>query len=176
MKRWNAFLVELVGVKGLALSGLMAMVLWSTPNPRHSVTVFREPVLGSAMIGDAPEALPPPIPRGIGHAPEQASRVGAMMATHAAMFRALFRQLREDYEALADQLCAPEGPQAMAAIRQVPWFVQRQEQLIQMELQVTLEVRSALTPEQIAEVAQLNDWGLTLHAEMRGSVQWNPRV
>jgi hypothetical protein len=32
---------------------------------------------------------------------------------------------------------------------------------------VTLEVRSALTPEQIAEVAQLNDWGLALHAEMR---------
>jgi hypothetical protein len=95
------------------------------------------------------------------------SRVRAMMATHATMFQTLFRQLREDYEAIADQLCAPEGPQDMAAIRQVPWLVQPQEQLIQAELQVTLEVRSALTPEQIAEVAQLNDWGLVLHAEMR---------
>jgi hypothetical protein len=167
MKTWNAVLVALVGVKGLALSGLVVMVLWSAPNLRHPATVFREPALGSAMIGDAPEALPLPFPRGIGHAAEQASRVRAMMATHAAMFRTLFRQLREDYEAIADQLCAPEGPQDMAAIRQVPWLVQPQEQLIQVELQVTLEVRSALTPEQMAEVAQLNDWGLALHAEMR---------
>jgi hypothetical protein len=157
MKWWNAFLVGLVGVKGLALSGLVAMVLWSTPNLRHGATVVREPVLGSAMIGDAPEALPPLFPRGIGHADEQASRVRAIMATHAGMFRTLFRRLREDYEAIADQLCAHEGSQDMAAIRQVPWLVQSPEQLIQVELQVTLEVRSALTPEQIAEVAQLND-------------------
>jgi hypothetical protein len=83
------------------------------------------------------------------------------------MFQTLFRQLREDYETIADQLCAPEGPQDMAAIRQVPWLVQPQEPLIQVALQVTLEVRSTLTPEQIAEVAQPNDWGLALHAEMR---------
>ena len=89
------------------------------------------------------------------------------MAPHAAMVRTHFRQLREDYEAIADQLCTPEGPQDMAAIRQVPWLVQPQEQLIQVAHQVTLEVRSALTPEQMAEVAQLNDGGLALHAEMR---------
>jgi hypothetical protein len=167
MKRWNAVLVALVGVKGLALGGIVATVLCSTPNLRHAATVVREPALGSAMIGDGPEALPPPFPRAIGHAAEQASRVRAMMATQAAVFRTLFRQLREDYEAIADQLCAPEGSQDMAAIRQVPWLVQPQEQLIQVALQVTLEVRSALTPEQIAEGAQLNDGGLALHAEMR---------
>jgi hypothetical protein len=55
----------------------------------------------------------------------------------------------------------------MAAIRQVPWLVQPQEQLIQVALQVTLEVHGALTPEQIAEIPQLNDGGLALHAEMR---------
>jgi hypothetical protein len=83
------------------------------------------------------------------------------------MVRTLFRQLRAYHEAFADQLCAAEGPQDMTAIRQVPSLVQPQEQLIQVELQVTLEVRSTLTPAQIAEVAQLNDWGLALHAEMR---------
>ena len=46
MKRWNAVLVGLVGVYGLALSGLVAMVLWSTPNLRHAAMVFREPALG----------------------------------------------------------------------------------------------------------------------------------
>jgi Spy/CpxP family protein refolding chaperone len=167
MKRWNAVLVGLVGVYGLALSGLVAMVLWSPPNLRHTATVYRETPLGGGMIGDASGTLPRPIPRGIHLTAEQASRVRAMMVTHAAMFQTLFRQLREDYETIADQLCAPEGPQDMAAIRQVPWLVQPQEPLIQVALQVTLEVRSTLTPEQIAEVAQPNDWGLALHAEKR---------
>jgi Spy/CpxP family protein refolding chaperone len=167
MKRWNAVLVGLVGVYGLVLSGLVAMVLWCPPNLRHAATVSRETPVDGGMIGDVLGTLPHPIPRGIDLTAEQASRVRAMMVTHVAMVRTLFRQLREDYEAITDQLCAPEGPQDMAAIRQIPWLVQPQEQLIQVELQVTLAVRSTLTPEQMAEVAQLNDWGLALHAEMR---------
>jgi Spy/CpxP family protein refolding chaperone len=167
MKWWNAVLVGLVGVYGLVLSGLVAMVLWSPPNLHRAATVSRETLLGGGIIRHAPGTLPRPLPRGIDLTAEQAGRVRAMMAPHVAMFRTHFRQLREDYEAIADQLCAPEGPQEMAAIRQVPWLVQPREQLIQVALQVTLEVRSALTPEQMAEVAQLDDWGLALHAEMR---------
>jgi hypothetical protein len=55
----------------------------------------------------------------------------------------------------------------MAMLPHVQWLVEPHDQLIQVGLQLTLDMRSMLTPEQLAEGAQLTSWGLVLHAETR---------
>jgi Spy/CpxP family protein refolding chaperone len=90
------------------------------------------------------------------------------MTAHRATFRRLFADMQAAHKELADKLFAPGtvGIEDFTVLRQR--LAEQREQLMQEGLQVALEVREVLTPEQLAKAADIKDRMRALHTEMRG--------
>ena len=109
----------------------------------------------------------PLILRGAHLTPDQQTRVREILAAHRTTMRTLTEQLRQAQDAMTDKLFAP-GPVQVADLQ--PWVqkvAQLRTQLLQESSQIALEVRALLTPEQLAQAAQVKDRLRTLSAEMR---------
>ena len=98
----------------------------------------------------------------------QQAQVKEIVANHRPQFQGLVSQLRTAHTQLADKLYAP-GPvkaEDLAPLRQQ--ISQLRGQLAQEGLQVALEVRGVLTPEQLAKAGETRKRFNELRAEMRG--------
>src|SRR5262249_18244067 len=109
----------------------------------------------------------PLILRGAHLTPDQQTRVREILAAHRTTMRTLTEQLRQAQDAMTDKLFAP-GPVQVADLQpSVQRVAQLRTQLLQESSQIALEVRALLTPEQLAQAAQVKDRLRTLSAGMR---------
>jgi Spy/CpxP family protein refolding chaperone len=106
--------------------------------------------------------------KGVDLTEAQEKQVRDIMSAHRGRFRTLFDELRAAQKSMADALLAPGEVRGETLTAQAQRLTQLREQLMQEGLQVALEVRAILTPEQLATAAQLHDRMRALHTEMRG--------
>lgn len=93
--------------------------------------------------------------RGVGLTEDQQAQVRQIMANHRPEFRRLAGELRSAREGLAAKLYGsdPVGPADLAPL--VEQIERLRGQLTQQSVQVALEIRGILRPEQLAKAAQL---------------------
>ena len=103
--------------------------------------------------------------------PEQQTRVRAILSAHRATARPLIEQLRQAQQELGGKLLAPGPVQAADLQPQLQRISQLRDQLAQDSASAALEVRSVLTPEQLARVAQTKERLRQLREEMRQLMQ-----
>jgi Spy/CpxP family protein refolding chaperone len=112
--------------------------------------------------------LLPLVLKGIDLSEAQEKRVQEIIAAHRAKFRSLFSGLQATHKDLADQLFALGDVKPEAFVVPMQRMAQLREQLAQEGLQVALEVRAVLTPEQLIKAGEIKDRMRALHSEMRG--------
>lgn len=106
--------------------------------------------------------------RGLGLTEDQQAQVRQIMANHRPEFHRLAGEIRSAREALSAKLYAsnPVGPTDLVPLAEQ--IARLQGQLTQQRLQVALEIRGVLTPEQLAKAAQTRQRLIELRKEMRG--------
>ncbi len=111
--------------------------------------------------------------RGLGLTEDQQAQVRQIVANHRPEFRRLAGEIRSAREALSAKLYAsnPVGPADLAPLTEQ--IARLQGQLSQQRLQVALEIRGVLTPEQLAKAAQTRQRLIELRKEMRGLLPEN---
>jgi Spy/CpxP family protein refolding chaperone len=99
--------------------------------------------------------------------PEQDGKVRAILANHRAVTRNTVAELRRAQDELAERLLAA-GPVQSADLQPLlKQIAALREQLLQDSAQIALEVRSVLTPEQLAKAGQLRARMRQLQSELR---------
>jgi len=109
----------------------------------------------------------PLVVKGVGLTEAQQAQVKQIVGAHQAQFRALLAQLRSAHEQLGEKLYAPGPLQADDVAPLVQQIGQLRVQLTQEALQVALEIRAVLTPEQLARAEQIRHKLKDLRSEMR---------
>ena len=110
----------------------------------------------------------PLLVKGVELTEAQQAQVNQIVATHQPQFRALLSQLRSAREQLTDKLYAPGTLKADDVAPLTQQIGQLRGQLTQEALQVALEIRAVLTPEQLAQAEQIQRKLKDLRSEMRG--------
>ena len=110
----------------------------------------------------------PLLVKGVELTEAQQTQVRQIVAAHQPQFRALLSQLRSAREQLADKLYAPGTLKADDVAPLTQQIGQIRGQLTQEALQVALEIRAVLTPEQLAMAEQVQHKLRDLRSEMRG--------
>ena len=118
--------------------------------------------------GGGPHPMMPFPLRSLGLSDAQHAQVRQIVANHRPQFQSLNGQLRSVREQLVERLHAPGAiqPEDIAPFTQQ--ISQLREQLARDSLQVTLEIRSVLTPEQLAKAAQIRQRMRDLQSQMKG--------
>jgi Spy/CpxP family protein refolding chaperone len=99
--------------------------------------------------------------------PEQDGKVRTILANHRAVTRNTVEQLRRAQDELADKLLAA-GPVQSADLQPLlKQIASLREQLLQDSAQIALEVRAALTPEQLAKAGQVRARMQQLQSELQ---------
>lgn len=106
--------------------------------------------------------------RGVALTEAQQAQVKQIVANHRPQFEGLVSQLRSAREQLADKLYASGPVKAEDLAPLMQQIAQLRGQLSQEGLQVALEIRGVLTPEQLAKAGQTRRRFNELRAEMRG--------
>ena len=106
--------------------------------------------------------------KGAGLTEAQQAQVNQIVANHRPQFQGLVSQLRAAHTQLADKLYAPGPVKAEDLAPLTQQITQLRGQLSQEGLQVALEIRGVLTPEQLAKAGQTRQRFNELRAEMRG--------
>jgi Spy/CpxP family protein refolding chaperone len=117
------------------------------------------------------EMLLPLLVRGVGLTEAQQAQVRQIVASHRPKFEALLRQLRAAREQLAEKLYAPGPVKAEDLTPLTQQIAKLREPLTQESLQVALEVRKVLTPDQLAKAKQRRQRLNELRAEMRSLLE-----
>src|SRR5205823_15082365 len=137
------------------VTGLFAAALWSGP-------VFAQSPLGLDTRGLPGGPVLPVFIEGVGLSEGQRAQVRQIVVSHQPQVQSLVTQLRTASEALAVRLYGPDPVSALVLTPLVQQVNQLRSQLTQERLQVTLEIRNLLTPDQLARAAQirqrLNEW------------------
>ena len=137
------------------VTGLFAATLWSGP-------VFAQSPLGLDTRGLPGGPVLPVFIEGVGLSEGQRAQVRQIVVSHQPQVQSLVTQLRTASEALAVRLYGPDPVSALVLTPLVQQVNQLRSQLTQERLQVTLEIRNLLTPDQLARAAQirqrLNEW------------------
>ena len=142
--------------------GVLAAALWTA-------SAFGQPHGGRGAEwgrgGD--EMFLPLLVRGVGLTEAQQAQVKQIVASHRPKFEALLRQLRAAREQLAEKLYAPGPVKAEELTPMTQQIGKLREPLMQESLQVALEVRKVLTPDQLARAMRRRQRLNELRAEMR---------
>lgn len=149
----------------IALVGLVALLAWAAP-ARAQEAHFMPPRPG----GDAGMLLPLML-RSAELTPDQQAKVREVIAAHRATTRAIVQQLHQAQAELADKLFAAGAVQEADLAAPLQQIGQLRAQLLQASVRVALEVRTLLTPEQLAKAAQVKDRMRALESEMRQLLQ-----
>jgi Spy/CpxP family protein refolding chaperone len=148
--------------RAVMLVGVLAAGLWTS-------SAFGRPHGGrDAGWGHGGDEMSLPVlVRGAGLTEAQQAQVKQIVASHRQKFEALGRQLRAAREQLTEKLYAP-GPMKAEDLASLTQQIDKlREPLAQESLQVALEVRKVLTPDQLAKANRRRQRLNELHAEMR---------
>lgn len=149
--------------------GLTLVTLWSAG-------VLQAQPLGPAammghghgrMFGDSGAMMLPLVLKRAQLTPEQTKQVESIMASDRQALRTLSKQLEAANTQLTNKLFAPGTVQPTDLAPQLQQVAQLRQQLMEHAVKTALSIRAVLTPEQLANVSQLNDRIQKLHAEMR---------
>ncbi len=156
---------------GVALVGVLAVGLWTA-------TASGQRPGGTDMYGMGPGhggfgMMLPLFVKGAGLTEAQQAQVKQIVANHHPQFRALLGQLRTAHERLAEKLYAPGAVKTEDLAPLTQEISQLRGQLNQEGLQVALEIRGVLTPEQLAKAGQVRHRFNELRAEMRSLLGGN---
>lgn len=143
---------------------LVSICLWAVPGYAQSRSGSSE--RGSAALDGTGIALPLLL-RGANLTPDQKAQVRQIMADHRATFRDLFRRLRAAQDQMANKIFSTEKLEQADLEPQAQQIAQVRNQLAEAGLRVVLEIRSILTPEQLAKASQLKSQMQSLHSQMR---------
>ena len=148
----------------VVLAGMLAAGLWAGPAVAQHGGGFGWQGMGPG--GGLYMSLPLLV-KGVELTEAQQTQVKHIVAARQPQFRALLSQLRSAREQLADKLYAPGPLKAddMAPLTQQ--IGQLRGQLTQEALQVALEIRAVLTPEQLTRAEQIQHKLKDLRSEMR---------
>jgi len=105
--------------------------------------------------------------RSLGLTDAQRGQVRQIVMNHRSRFQELNRELRDARTQLNDRLLAPAAVQAADVAPLTQRISQLREQLSAESLQVALEIRNILTPDQIAKAADTRRRMNELRQEMR---------
>ncbi|MBI3302207.1 MAG: periplasmic heavy metal sensor [Deltaproteobacteria bacterium] len=148
----------------IVLSGLVVLSL-------GTVAVYGQPHFfrghRGMMMGEGPGMMFPMLFWKVDPNPDQQARMREIMTAHRAAFQTLFEQLHTAQEGVADKLFAPGEVKSEDLTSQVEQTSKLQAQLAKEGLNVALEMRNLLTPEQLAKAAKLRERMRALHSEMR---------
>ncbi len=108
--------------------------------------------------------------RAVGLSEAQKTQIRQIFANHRTQLQSLHQQLRTAERQLRDRLFGPNPPGAtdLAPVNQL------REQLAQERLQIALEVRGVLTPDQLARAAQIRQQLDQLHQQERSLLTPSP--
>ena len=144
---------------------LVAASLWSGPAYAQPRPGFRGPMGG--MQGDSGGMMLPMLLRGANLTADQKAQMKQIMANHRATFQDLFSQLRAAQEQVSNKLLSPGAVRDTDLAPQTQQMAQLRNQLADEGLRVVLEIRSILTPDQLAKASQLKAQMQSLHSQMR---------
>ncbi len=99
--------------------------------------------------------------------PEQDGKVRVILTNHRTVTRNTVEQLRRAQDELADKLLGPAPVQATDLQPLLKQIAALREQLLQDSAQIALEVRSVLTPEQLARAGQVKARMQQLQSELQ---------
>jgi len=158
----------------LVLSSFAVFGLWLVPVSAQDHIFVRGPgPMGppGMMMGDGPGMMFPFLIRKLDLTADQDAQVQKIMGAHKPKFLELFEQLRTVHEAIASKLFAQGSLSATDLSPQTEQISQLREQLMDEGLAVALEIRSVLTPEQLAKAAQLQQQMKALHEQMHNLME-----
>ena len=98
---------------------------------------------------------------------EQRTRIQEIMAAHRNSLRSLFEQLETTHDQISTKFFAPGSLTASDLAPQTQSMSRLREALINEGLKAALEIRQALTPEQLVKAAQLQEKMREMREEMR---------
>jgi Spy/CpxP family protein refolding chaperone len=119
--------------------------------------------------------MSPFVLRSLNLTPDQWSQVRSAVASHRANFQTLSSQLRDARQKLADRLVSPGAldPNDPGLQQLVQQISKTRDQLGNEALLLTLDIRKALTPEQIAKAGEVQAKLRDLRLQMRQTLQGN---
>lgn len=106
--------------------------------------------------------------RSAGLTEDQRAQVRQILASHRPQFESLRAQMQLAREALGARLLGPDPVTAVDLAPLTQQLEQARAQLTHEGLQVWIEVRAILTPEQLARATQVSQRVRELRSEMRG--------
>lgn len=146
---------------------LLALVLSTTlPTAGASAEGPGGGYRGNPRGGVSHPMMPFPL-RSLGLSDAQQAQVRQIVAKHRPQFQSLNGQLRSSREQLLERLHAPGAIQPEDIAPLTHQISQLREQLGRESLQVTLEIRSVLTSEQLAKSAQIRQRMKELRSAMK---------
>ncbi len=148
----------------VVLAGILAAGLWAGAAAAQQGGGFRWQGMGS---GAGLSMSLPLLVKGVELTETQQAQVKQIVGAHQAQFRALLAQLRSARGQLGEKLYASGPLKADDVAPLVQQIGQLRGQLSQEALQVVLEIRAVLTPEQLARAEQIQHKLKDLRAEMR---------
>ena len=146
----------------MVLVGVLAAGLWTASADARSPGGRDR---GWGHGGD--EVFLPLLVRGVGLTEAQQAQVRKIVASHRQKFETLLRELKAAREQLAEKLYASGPVKAEDLAPLTEQIGKLREPLMQESLQVALEVRKVLTPDQLAKAKQRWQRLNELRAEMR---------
>lgn len=111
-------------------------------------------------------SMSPFVLRSLGLSDAQRAQVRQIIANHRSQFQTLRQQLREAREQLAEKILAPGTVQPDDLNATIQRIGELRDQLSREALQVALEIRGVLTPDQLAKAAEVRRRLNELRAEM----------
>ena len=157
----------MTNTKRRVLWGIIAALLLATPIGLPGADA-QDPAPGKPSKSRWGDGLVLGIPLGaMNLTPEQDKRVSGTLSAYRASTAPLIRQLRQAQSALADKLLAQGQLQALDLQPELQQITQLRTQLLELSAQAMVEIRSALTPAQIAAGAQVRARLGQLRSEMR---------
>jgi len=150
----------------------VAVTLWSMPAYAQPRPGFHGPMGG--MTGDGGGMMLPMLLRGANLTADQKAQMKQIMANHRANFQNLFSQLRAAQDQISGKLLSPGAVRETDLAPQTQQIAQLRNQLADEGLRVVLEIRSILTPDQLAKASQLKTQMQSLRNQMRNLVGPQP--
>lgn len=148
----------------VVVAGILAAGLWAGPAFAQQGGGFGWQGMGH---GSGLYMSLPLLVKGVELTEAQQAQVKQIVGAHQVQFRALLAQLRSAHGQLGEKLYAPGPLKADDVAPLVQQIGQLRGQLSQEALQVALEIRAVLTPEQLARAEQIQHKLKDLRSEMR---------
>jgi Spy/CpxP family protein refolding chaperone len=126
---------------------------------------FRGPRAG--MMGEGAGMTLPLLLRGANLTADQKTQVQQIVGNHRATFQSLFSQLRAAQDQISSKLLSTGAVSESDLAPQLQQISTLRSQLAEEGLRVALEIRSILTPDQLAKAAQFKTQMQSLRSQMK---------